>query len=239
MIEELWPNGPRFIYADDVINPGIDSILLANFAKISNTRKKKRVIDLGCGSGIIPILLAFGNDSIQVDAIELQPHAVRLANENAELNGISSRIKVLEGDVRHHREYYDRGFFDVSISNPPYYGQGRGKDSANSRIATARVEKTCSIEDICIAAAYLTRWGGSFFLVHLPQRLTEVLLSLKAADLEPKRLKFVHHNIKAQPSLVLIESRRGGKPSLTVEAPLLITNLDGSDTEEMTKIFRR
>ena len=239
MVDELWPNGPLFKYANDVIRPGTDSLLLAYFAANSRLKKKSRAADLGCGSGVISVLLAWDAPELTIDGIELQPHAAALAVENANLSKLSDRIKIIEGDLRHHRNFMQAGAYDIVVSNPPYYPQGSGKRPASKTIAAARVEESCTLSDICKAAGYLMRWGGSLFLVHKPEMMAYVFRELSGSGFEPKRLRFVQHNYSSPPSLMLIESRLGGKASLKVEPPFILTNGDGSDTDEMKAVYRR
>jgi len=239
MIDELWPGGPRFKEESGVFRLGTDSVLLAHFAKTARIKKKVRAVDLGCGSGIISILLAWEDPALLVDGVEIQPRAARLASENAELCRLGGRIRIVEGDLRQYRELFRAGAYDLSVSNPPYYALGSGKQHADASIATARGDGLCTLADICSAAGYLTRWGGSFMLVHKPERLAEIFRELSGAGLEPKRLRFVQHRPSSPPSLVLIESRRGGKPSLHVEAPLVLTDGNGGDSDEARAIYRR
>ena len=238
MTDFLWPDGPRFKDETGVFRLGTDSVLLAHFAKSVRIRKK-RAADLGCGSGIISIILAWDDPELLVDGIEIQPRAARLALENAKLSSLSGRLNIIEGDLRRYNEFFQAGAYDLTVSNPPYYTKGSGKTSSNDDIATARGEETCSLDDVCKAAGYLTRWGGAFLLVHKPERLAEVFRSMSGAGLEPKRLRFVQHKNTSPPSLVLIEGRRGGNPSLSIEAPLILANDDGSDSEEICSIYRR
>jgi tRNA1Val (adenine37-N6)-methyltransferase len=236
MIDELWPGGPRFIDDDGVFRLSTDSVLLAHFAK--NIRAKKAV-DLGCGSGIISVLLAWDNPEICVDGVEITPQAARLARRNAELCDLNAQINVIEGDLRCYRELFKAGSYDLCVSNPPYFAQGRGKLASIAGIASARSEEFCTIADICEAAGYITRWGGSFVLVQKPERLAEIFKALYKTGFEPKRMRFVQHKAASAPSIVLIESRRGGNPSLTVEAPLILANDDGSDSDEVKEIYHR
>ena len=239
MINELWSGGPRFIDTGGVFRLGTDSVLLADFAGSSLVRKKKRAADLGCGSGIISILLVWNDPGLSVDGVEIDPGAVRLALENAKVNGFDRRFTIMEKDLRRHREYLQAGAYDISVSNPPYYGPESGKLPSNPDRVNARVEELCTLDDVCGAAGYITRWGGSFMLVHKPQRLADIFRSLDRAGFEPKRIRFVQHKQNTPPSLVLIESRRGGKPMLGVEAPLIMANEDGSDSDEVKRIYRR
>jgi len=238
-IDELWPGGPRFIDDDSIFRPGTDSVLLAHYARSTALKKKKRMIDLGCGSGLISVLYAWDNPDSTVDGIDIQPNAARLASENLRLNEFGGRANVIEGDLRRHRELLKAEFYDIVISNPPYYSCGRGKRPVDPGLAAARTDDLCTLEDVCRAAGYLTRRGGSFLLVNKPERLVEIFRILTSYGLEPKRLRFVSHMPLSPPTLALIESRRGGRSSLFIEAPLILKNEDGSDTNEADLIYRR
>ena len=239
MIEELWPDGPLFRSGDGIFRPGMDSVLLAYFANSARLSNKNRAVDLGCGSGIISILLAWDSPGLHIDGIEMQPKAAQLAIENSKLCGLSDQMRIIEADLRNHRGFMKAGYYDFAVSNPPYYPQGSGKSPSSKGIAAARGEESCTLSDICKAAGYLTRWGGSFFLVHKPERLADIFRALSDFCLEPKRLRFVQHNYSSPPSLVLVESRRGGNPALDVEEPVILTNEDGSESDEAKAIYRR
>lgn len=234
--DELWPGGPMFIHDNNAFRLGTDSVLLSAFA---SKGRAKRACDLGCGTGIIAVLLAWNDPSIMMDGIELQPEWADIAHENAKLCKLDDRITIKNGDLRCHRDFLEAGAYDLVVSNPPYYAEGRGKSSDSDSTATAREERTCTIGDVCAAAAYLTRWGGRFALVHKPERLAEIICALKENGLEPKRLRFVQHKATSAPNLVLIESRRGGNPSLTIETPLILADENGNDTDEVKQIYHR
>jgi tRNA1Val (adenine37-N6)-methyltransferase len=234
--DELWPGGPVFIRDDEAFRLGTDSVLLSSFAGYKHA---KRVCDLGCGTGIISVLLAWNNASLTVDGIELREAWADIARDNARLCRLDGRISIHTGDLRRHRDFLEAGAYDLVISNPPYYAEGRGKSSGKDSKAAAREERTCTIGDVCAAASFLTRWGGRFALVHKPERLIEIICALRENGLEPKRLRFVQYSALSAPSLVLIESRHGGNPSLTVEPPLILTDAQGNDTDEVKRIYHR
>lgn len=238
MIEELWPGGPCFENEDDLFKPGADSVLLAYYAKSANLKKISRAIDLGCGSGLISILLAYDNSSLIIDGVEIQPRAAQLAARNVCLSGLSNRINVIEGDIRRHREFLCCGGYDLTVSNPPYYMPDSGKRPTEDNIAIARGETHCDLDDLCKAACFLTRWGGAFLIAQKPERLAAVFKTVSAHGFEPKRMRLVQHTHSSAPSLVLLESRRGGKPSLKIEPPLILKNSDGSDSDEARLIYR-
>lgn len=236
MYNEFWKDGPKFL-ADRAFNIGTDAVMLYAFSK---GIRAKTVCDLGCGSGVIGQLLAFTNENICVTGVELQKPSAEAAMENARLNGLQDRFDVICGDLREHKKLpLKSGFFDLVVMNPPYFPSGSGKTVSDDAVAIARDERFCTLEDACKAAAYLTKWGGRFCMVHRPERLAEVITKMSVNGLEPKRLRFIHHRADDTPSLILVEALRGGKPGLTLSPPLILTNPDGSDTEEVKEIYHR
>ena len=198
--DDLWPGGPRFARSGAGFALGTDSVLLADFAA---DRRVRRFADLGCGAGVLTVLLLHALPQTAAVGVELQPD------------------------------------FDLVVANPPYFAAGSGYTSPDPVRAHARDERTCTMQDICAAMAYLTRWGGSAALVHRPERLSELLCALTAAGLEPKRLRTVARTADAAPSLVLVEARRGGKPGLRILPPLALCAPDGTDSEEIRRIYHR
>lgn len=234
--EALAPGGFRFVYDDELFRPGTDSFLLSSLPRL---KPGLRVCDLGCGTGLLGLLLLQRQKELSVTGIEIQPRAAELAEACAEANGIAGRFAIMQGDLRNIRTLLPGGSFDLVVCNPPYYPPDSGALSPADPRRTARSEVTCSLEDVCAAATWLLRWSGSFCLVHKPERLTDLLCTLRTAGLEPKRLRFVCKTGDAAPSLVLLEARRGGKPGLTVESPLFLQNTDGSPTPELDAIYFR
>ena len=234
-IQELWPGGPRFRQAEH-FRLGTDSVLLADFTQL---RGAERGIDLGCGAGILALLLAEKSSALHMTGLELQPGAAAVARENAALNGLDGRLEVLEGDIRQHRALFRAGSFDLAVSNPPYFPEGAGAAAPRADRAAARGEASCSLAELCDAAAFLLRTGGSFFLVHRPERLSELCACLSGRGLEPKRLRLVCHRAESAPSLVLLEARRGGHPGLTIEPMLVLSTPDGSESVEYRRIYHR
>lgn len=232
---ELWRNGPRFAQSEH-FRLGTDSVLLADFV---NTASRRNGIDLGCGSGILPLLLLEKSEKLRMTGLEINPDAAAYAEANLRENGMSERGSIIVGDIRNHRALFASGEFDLVVSNPPYFAEGSGAVSPKADRAAARGEALCTLEDICAAAAYLCRTGGAFFMVHRAERLTDALCLLRQYGLEPKRLRTVSHSAEKEPSLVLIEARRGGNAGLKIMPPLFIRNDDGSETAEILKIYRR
>lgn len=235
MPETLWDGGPILHQAPGVFPMGTDSILLADF---SHAGKRAKILDLGTGSGILPVLLLSSHPTATAAAVELNPDACRLAAQNVQCNGLSDRMRLISGDLRQYRELIPAGAFDLTVSNPPYFETGSGYDAADG-LKTARGDSTCTLEDLCAAAGWATRWGGRFCLVFRPERLCSLFVCLKNAGFEPKRLRPVHHHPSAPVNLVLVEARRGGSPGLSWEQDLYLYTPEGQESPELRRIYRR
>ena len=233
--EALCPDGLRFVYDDTLFRPGTDTFLLSSLPRL---KRSLRVCDLGCGTGLLSLLLLQRQPELQVTGVEILPQAAALARRAAEENHLSGRLTIVEGDLRSRTLPLTPGSFDLAVCNPPYYSPGSGALPDQDALRTARTEATCTLTELCSCAARLLRWDGRFCLVHKPERLTDLLCAMREAALEPKRLRFVCSKPGAAPSLVLAEGRRGGRPGLTVEPPLL-RQADGSPTAELDAIYFR
>lgn len=233
--ESLWAGGPLFAQAEH-FRLSTDCVLLSAFA---NTSGAKRGIDLGCASGAIALLLLTRSEKLHMTGLEIVPEAAALARENMAANSLSGRSEIICGDIRRHRELFRPGSFDLVAANPPYFPLGSGGISPDRAKASARGELDCTLEDICTAAAFLLRTGGSACFVHKPERLSELFCNMSAHGIEPKRLRLVCHSQGSAPNLVLVEGRRGGRPGLSIEPALIIRNADGSETDEIRRIYHR
>ena len=191
---------------------GTDALALADFAAV---QKGAAVCDLCAGSGAVGLRLLARDPSLRVTAVELREAACALMDRAVAENGIADRFRVLRGDVREIRGLLPAGSFTQVVCNPPYYPVGRGYAPEHEAQAVARTELCCTLGDVCAAAAWLLRTGGAFWLVHLPERLTDILCGLRANGLEPKLLKPIQPTPAKPPSLVLLKAVRGGKPGLT------------------------
>ena len=229
----LWDGGPLFAQSPHFML-STDSILLADFVHIGSAG---RGIDLGCGSGILALLLLCRSEKLHMTGLELLPEAAALARGNLAANALTERSEILQGDLREHRSLFAPGHFDLVVANPPFYPLGSGALSPDAGRASARVEVSATLDDVCTAAAWLCRSGGSFCLVHKPERLSELLVCLSGHGLEPKRLRLVCHRPDAAPSLCLVEARRGGRPGLRTEPCLFLQDAEGNETAEKMKIY--
>lgn len=233
--DELWPGGPKLLKSADCFRLGTDSVLLSGFIKDSNPRS---IIDLGCGGGVLSVLLALRCSRSRLTGIEIQPQAAEVCRKNLELNGCEN-ARVITGDLREYRSLLTAGEYDLVVSNPPYFPVSGGFSAPDEARRIAREEICCTLADLCRAAAWLCRWGGAFCMVHRPERLSEIFCTASAAGLEPKRLRMVQYKYDAAPNLALIEFRRGAKPGLAVDAPLVLTELSGGDSAEIRQLYHR
>jgi len=234
--DELWPGGPGFFRREGVFALGTDAVLLAHFA---GAIREKKLLDLGSGSGVLAILLAARCPRLTADGLELRKAAVEAARENAAANGLLDRVRFMQEDLRKYRPGELAGAYGAVIANPPYFPLGNGKSAPEEAAASAREERNCTLADVCGAAAFFAKWGGKFLLIHRPERLADVFGCLRESGFEPKRLRLVQNSARTAPSLALVESRRGGKPGLAVEPPLLLTEESGGESEEIKAVYHR
>ena len=216
-----------------VFPAGTDSMLLGDFARPG---KADRVLDLGTGSGILTLLLLHGHPARRAVGIDISPEACTLAKENLARNGLAEQADILQGDFSRHRTLLPAGGFDYAVANPPYFSVGSGKQ-AQGGLALAREDGAGSIDAVCKAAAWGLRWGGDFALCFRPERLTDLLVALRNAGLEPKRLRLVRHRAGTPISLLLLEARRGGRPGLRWEPELVLQEADGAASAEYRRIY--
>lgn len=230
--EALWHGGPVFFYGDGVFPPSTDSFLLGGFAA---ARRGDRVCDLGAGTGLLGLLVWAREPSVTVTAVELDETACGLCRRMGEENHMP--LTVVQTDLRQ-RQTLPHGAFDLVVCNPPYFAPDSGA-VATKRSGTARSEVTATLEEVLAAAAWLLPTGGRLAMVYRPERLSDLFCAARAAGLEPKRLRMVQQEASAAPALVLVECRRGGKPGLAVEPPLLLRDTDGGETEDVKKAYFR
>lgn len=235
MIESLW-NGIRLMQSEDGFRLGTDSVLVADFLTLP---RRAQVADLGAGSGTIGLLLCARDESCQVTGIEIQPRACEIARQNIVLNQLDHRFTVLQADLRQIRSQLPANGFDCVVANPPYFPVGSGKTSQTEALAIARTELCCTLADVCSAAGWLLRYGGSFAIVHRPERLCDLICHMRANQIEPKRIRFVRHTSQSPVCLVLLEGRSGAKPGLTYASDLIQFRADGTETDEYRTIYHR
>ncbi len=233
-IDDLQRNNYKIIQDPERFCFGMDAVLLSGFAK---AREGDRVIDLGTGTGIIPILMEAKTEASDFIGLEIQPESADMAQRSVELNHLESKIRIVTGDIKEASSLFGAATFDVVTSNPPYMTEHHGITNEKSPKAIARHELLCTLEDVISQAAKLLRPGGSFYMVHRPFRLVDILVLMREYHLEPKRMKLVYPYIDKDPNMVLIEGLRGGRPRLTVEKPLVVYQSPGVYTDEIHDIY--
>ncbi|MBR2560622.1 MAG: tRNA1(Val) (adenine(37)-N6)-methyltransferase [Eubacterium sp.] len=215
---------------------GIDAVLLADFAGISPA---ECVLDLGCGSGILPLLLCARSKGKHITGLELQTESAALAARNVSGNRLEDRVSIIQGDLREAGSFFGAASFDAVVSNPPYMLPSQGKVSPNPVLAAARHEICCTFADVASAAACVLKKGGRFFLVHRAVREEEILQTLKEHALAPLRLRRVQPFAEKPANLILVEAEKGGiAREMSVEDPLVVYEKPGVYTEEILKIYR-
>ena len=212
---------------------GTDAILLANFASI---KRKDVACDMGTGCGIIPLIWCKG-DTKEVWAVDIQPKAVAQLEKSLEHNGIEGRIRPVNCDLRSIKEFLPAGKFDLVTMNPPYKPVGTGIESISQAERIARHEVTCTVDDAVKAASQLLKYGGRFCMCHRPERLCDIIVSLRAGGLECKKIRFVVEREGKVPWLVLVEGKRGGKSGVTVMKNLVMKDEKGNPTDEFRSMF--
>lgn len=233
-VDDLHRDGYLIIQDPKRFCFGVDAVILSGFAKV---KKGERVLDLGTGTGIIPILLAAKTEGKQFIGLEIQPESAEMATRSVLLNELEERVTIQEGDIKKAAELFGGSTFDVVTSNPPYMNEGGGLVNPYEAKAIARHEILCSLEDVVVAAAKILRPKGRFYMIHKPHRLTDILVLLRQYGLEPKRLRFVQPYREKEPTMVLVEAIRGGKPMVKVDAPLVIYETPENYTAEIFEIY--
>lgn len=233
-IDDLQRNNYKIIQDPERFCFGMDAVLLSGFAK---AKEGDRVIDLGTGTGIIPILMEAKTEASDFTGLEIQPESADMAQRSVELNHLESKIRIVTGDIKEASSLFGAATFDVVTSNPPYMTEHHGITNEKSPKAIARHELLCTLEDVISQAARLLRPGGSFYMVHRPFRLVDIMVLMREYHLEPKRMKLVYPYIDKDPNMVLIEGLRGGRPRLTVEKPLIVYKEPGVYTDEIYDIY--
>lgn len=233
-IDDLQRNGYHIIQKKNGFCFGMDAVLLSGFAVV---KKGERAIDLGTGTGIIPILLEAKTDGDSFTGLEIQEEVADMAARSVRLNGLEDRVNIVCGDIKEAGRIFPKASFDVVTSNPPYMTDTHGLQNPDLQKAIARHEILCTLEDVIREAALLLRTGGRFYMVHRPRRLAEMITLLRQYKLEPKRLKMVHPFADKKANMVLIEAVRGGGVMLDVEAPVIVFQAPGVYSKEIVTTY--
>ena len=233
-VDELNRKGYRIIQDTKQFCFGMDAVLLSAFVKV---KPKQRVLDLGTGTGVIPILLEAKTPGEHFTGLEIQPDSADMARRSVALNGLTDKIDIVTGDIKDASKIFGASSFDIVTTNPPYMISGHGLANEKDAMTIARHEVLCTLDDILREAKLTLKSGGRFYMVHRPFRLTEILTKMSSLDLEPKRIRLVYPTVEKAPTMVLIEGIQGAKSRITVEPPLIIYGPDGKYSQEIRDFY--
>ena len=233
-IDDLERNGYKIIQDKDRFCFGMDAVLLSGFAQVKDG---DRVLDMGTGTGIIPILLEAKTSSREFVGLEIQKESAQMAERSVLLNDLHEKIKIVKGDIKEASAIFGGATFDIVTCNPPYMNENHGIKNIDEPKTIARHEVKCTLEDVIREAAKVLKPGGKFFMVHRPRRLVEIVTLMNKYKLEPKRLRLVHPFADKEANMILIEGHRGRKSMMKVEAPLIVYKSQGVYTDEILEIY--
>lgn len=231
-------NGYKVLQDSERFQFGIDAVLLADYASKS-LKEKESVIDLGTGTGIIPLLMVNKCKTAAFTGLEVQKESADMAARSVAMNGLEGRIQIVHGDLKEAGSLFPRHSFNVVTCNPPYMIDAHGRNNEQDALTIARHEVLCTLEDVVKAADYLLATHGSFFMIHRPFRLPEIFSSLEKNKMEMKRMRLIYPFADKEPNMVLIEARKNAKRRLTIEPPLIVRNDDGEYTVEVQDIYNK
>lgn len=235
-IDDLQLNGLQLIQKEQGFRFGVDAVLLSHFA---NVKKKHRVIDLCTGTGIVSFLVYGKYKPQKVIGLEIQDDMVEMANRSSKLNDTSDIVKFVQGDLKDKALLDSLGRFDVVTVNPPYKLNNAGILNPNDKLAIARHEIMCNLEDVIVSARRLLKDNGRMFIVHRPERLADIFGLMRKYKIEPKRVRLVQPNTKKAPNIVLVEGQRDGGAFLKWEETLYVYDDNGNYSEEINRIYGR
>ena len=233
-IDDLQRNHYKIIQDPERFCFGMDAVLLSGFAR---AKEGDRVLDLGTGTGIIPILMEAKTQAAHFTGLEIQHESADMAARSVSLNHLEGKIEIVTGDIKEAVSLFGAASFDVVTCNPPYMTEHHGLTNPEAPKAIARHELLCTLEDVISQAARLLKPGGNFYMVHRPFRLVDIITLLRTYGVEPKRMKMVYPFVDKEPNMVLIEANRGGRPRLSVEKPLIVYKEPGVYTDDIYDIY--
>ena len=233
-VDDLQRSGYRIIQDPKRFCFGMDAVLLSSFAKV---KPGERALDLGCGNGVIPILLEAKTEGEAFFGLEIQEESADLARRSIALNHLEEKIEIITGDMKEAADIFGAASFHVVTMNPPYMTKSHGLVNEGDAKAIARPEITCSLEEMLEQASKVLENRGRFYMVHRPFRLAEILSLMVKHHLEPKRMRLVHPYIDKEPNMVLIEGLKGGNSRITVEPPLIVYDSPGVYTQQLKNLY--
>lgn len=234
-IDDLERDGYKLIQNPEVFCFGIDAILLAHFAKVSNS--KQNILDIGTGTGIIPIVMHAIYKKGSYTGIDIQEEMIEMATRSTLLNGIEKDVKMKHVDIKQYKEHFKAGEFDIITCNPPYMKGDCGLKNEHPSKTIARHEIKCTLEDIIEASGFMLKYGGKICMIHRPHRLVDIFTAMRNNKIEPKVMRMIYPKQGKEPTMVLVEGVKNGKPELRVKPPLYVYNDDNTYTDEIYEIY--
>ena len=231
-VQLVLDNGTRLhvIQNPDGFCYGIDAVLLADFA---NVKSNTNVLDMCTGCGIIPLILSAKTKAEHITGIEIQPDVADMAQRSVKMNGLDEKISIVCGDIKN----FNGKSFDTVICNPPYKEVNGGLVSQSRSQAVARTEVCCTLSDVITAAKNALIPNGSFYMIHRPERITDILCGMRMVGIEPKQLRYIHPAADKPPNLVLVRGIKGSNPKISTQKPLFVYDNTGEYTDEIVKIY--
>lgn len=233
-LDELFDGRIRIIQKKAGYRFSLDAILLAHFAA---ARPAASIIDLGTGSGIVPLILARKEETAKIVGVEVQPGLADMARRTIALNGLADRVSIVQDDMRELTRSYPPSSFDLVVSNPPYYPLDNGRINPDEEKAIARHEIKATVKDIIRVSNYLAASTGSVLIIFPAKRLIDVLTAFMASGLKPRALRIIYSQMSGEAKLVMVEGCKVGNPELEIAEPFIIYGADGEYSEEMKKIY--
>lgn len=235
-VDDLQCKGLRIIQKNDGFKFGVDAVLLSNFATV---KKNDNILDMGTGTGIIPILLAGKTMAKSITGLEIQEDMADMAKRSVDINNLGERVRIICGDIKESVEIFGPSSFNTVVSNPPYMSVGRGLVNPSDSKSIARHEILCTLEDIIRSSGKILVPGGQLAMVHRPHRLVDILYCMRMYGIEPKYMRFVHPSPYKKANLVLVKGYRGGNPELKMLDPLYVYDENGNYSKEINDIYGR
>ena len=233
-IDDLHRDGYKIIQNSSRFCFGIDAVLLSDFTRV---KEKERVLDLGTGNGIIPILLKAKTKGQHFTGLEIQSENVDIARRSVELNNLEKDIEIVEGDIKEAVSIFGAASFDIVTTNPPYMTGSHGLVNDDMAKSIARHEILCNLEDVIAQSAKILKPRGRFYMIHRPFRLAEIFMVMGRYKIEPKRMQLVYPFVNKEPNMVLIEGMRDANPRISVEKPLIVYDRPGVYTRDIMNIY--
>lgn len=233
-IDDLQRKGYKIIQNTEKFCFGMDAVLLSSFASV---KADEKVLDMGTGTGIIPILLEAKTEGEHFTGLEIQSESAEMAGRSVKLNSLEEKIDIVEGDIKEASNIFGKNIFNVVTVNPPYMNDLHGIKNPDMPKAIARHEVLCTLEDVVREASYVLKQNGRMYMVHRPHRLVEIIQAMKKYKLEPKRIRFVHPYEDKEANMVLIEALKGGKSMVKIEKPLVVYKDVNVYTDELLEMY--